>query len=179
MGGVVGFAIAYKNEVSLKKAVLSGVIFALVGFCLLYLLSFDNSDFEIQNIGLLTSVLGMVGVMIFASGLYATIAIPEHHSEHYFLHIDGNLKSRDVAIYKWMSRTGGNRMVTIGRHDRCYIDMDWDTTEGIDGPQAEVYLENETPYCKILSTNQVSRLTHGSSFRIGSTTFTYIEKDRN
>ena len=179
MGGVVGFAIAYRNEVSLKKAVLSGMIFALVGFCLLYLLSFDNSDFEIHNIGLLTSILGMTSVMIFASGLYATIAIPEHHSEHYFLHIDGNLKSRDVAIYKWMNRTGGHRMVTIGRHDRCYIDMDWDTTEGIDGPQAEVYLENETPYCKILSTNQVSRLTHGSSFRIGSTTFTYIEKDRN
>ncbi len=179
MGGVVGFAIAYRNEVPIKKAVISGVIFSLIGFCLLYLLSFDNSDFEVQHLGLLTSVLCMVGVMIFASGLYATIAIPEHHSEHYFLHIDGNLKSRDVAIYKWMNRIGGNRMVTIGRHDRCYINMDWDPTEGIDGPQAEVYLENEIPYCKILSTNQVTRLTHGSSFRIGNTTFTYIEKDRN
>lgn len=179
MGGVVGFAIAYRNEVSLKKAILSGMIFALVGFCLLYLLSFDNSDLEIHNIGLLTTTLGMASVMVFASGLYATIAIPEHHSEHYFLHIDGNLKSRDVAIYKWMNRIGGNRMVTIGRSDRCYIDMDWDTTDGIDGPQAEVYLENETPYYKILSTNQTTRLVHGSSFNIGRTTFTYIEKDRN
>lgn len=178
MGLVVGWIVSYRNEVSVKKAMLCGMLFAMAGFCLLYLLSFDGSDLEIHNIGLLTNVLGLIAVMTFAGGLYACIASPEHHSERYFLHIDGNLKSRDVAVYKWMNRLGGHRMVTIGRSDRCYIDMDWDNSEGIDGLQAEVFIENDLPYCKIMKTNEVRRLTHGSSFHIGSTTFTYIEKDR-
>lgn len=178
MGPLVGLVVSYRKEVSTKKAVLSGLLFAMIGFCLLYLFSFDDSDFEFHYIGLLASVLCLVGVMIFAGGLYANIAVREHHSECYFIHVDGNLKGRDVAVYKWMNRVGGNRMVTIGRSDRCYIDMDWDTTEGIDGTQAEVYLENDIPYCRMLKTNEVIKLVHGSSFRIGTTTFTYIEKDR-
>lgn len=177
-GAAVGGVIAYRTEVSLKKAILCGLLFAMFGFCILYLFSYENSDFEFRNIGLLVSTLCMLGVMLFAGGLYACIAPHEHRSEHYFIHVEGNLKGHDVAVYKWMNRVGGNRMVTIGRSDRCYIDMDWDQSENIDGVQAEVYLENDEPYYKILSTNEVKRLTHGTSFRIGSTTFTFIEKDR-
>lgn len=178
MGALLGFVIAYRTEASVKRAVLCGFLFAMIGCCILYLFSFDDSDFEFHNIGLLASFLCMNGVMIFAGGLYACIAIRERHSEHYFLHVDGNLKGRDIAVYKWMNRVGGHRMVTIGRSDRCYVDMYWDQSEGIDGVQAEVYIENDVPYCRILKTNQVTQLSHGSSFRIGSSTFTYIEKDR-
>lgn len=177
-GAVVGYVIAYHTEISLKRAILCSFLFAMLGFCILYLFSFENSDFEFRNIGLLVSTLCMAGVMLFAGGLYACIAPHVHRSEHYFIHVEGNLKGHDVAVYKWMNRVGGNRMVTIGRSDRCYIDMDWDQSEGIDGVQAEVYLENDEPYYKILSTNEVKRLSHGASFRIGSTTFTYVEKDR-
>ena len=157
---------------------LCGFLFAMLGFCILYLFSFDDSDFEFHNIGLLASALCMTGVMVFAGGLYACIAVREHHSEHYFLHVEGNLKGRDIAVYKWMNRIGGHRMVTIGRSEQCYIDMEWDQSEGIDGVQAEVYIENDVPYYRIVKTNEVNKLSHGTSFRIGSSTFTYLEKDR-
>ena len=177
-GAGLGLVISYRTVVPVKRAVLCGFLFALLGFCILYLFSFDNSNYEFHYIGLLASMLCLVGVMVFAGGLYACLAVRERVSKLYFLHIDGNLKSRDVAIYKWMNRIGGYRVVTIGRSDRCYIDMDWDQTEGIDGIQAEVYMENEVPYCKLLRTNQTTKLTHGASFRIGRTVFTYLEKDR-
>lgn len=178
MGALVGFVIAYRTSVSVKRAMLCGFLFAMLGFCILYLFSFDDSDFEFHNIGLLASALCMTGVMVFAGGMYACIAVREHHSEHYFLHVEGNLKGRDIAVYKWMNRIGGHRMVTIGRSEQCYIDMDWDKSEGIDGVQAEVYIENDVPYYRIVKTNEVNKLSHGTSFRIGSSTFTYLEKDR-
>ncbi|MBO4328982.1 MAG: hypothetical protein J5831_06160, partial [Bacteroidales bacterium] len=178
MGAGLGWVIAYRTEVPVKRAMLCGFLFALLGFCILYLFSFDNSNYEFHYIGLLASMLCMVALMVFAGGLYACIALRERVSKRYFLHIDGDLKPRDVAIYKWMNRVGGYRVVTIGRSDRCYIDMDWDPTEGLDGVQAEVYMENDVPYYKILSTNQIIKLTHGTSFRIGRTVFTYLEKDR-
>lgn len=179
MGGVLGFVIAYRKEVSMRKAVLFGFLFAMIGFTVLYFFSYENSNFEFKNVGLITSTLGLLGTMTLGGGLYAGIATHDHHSKIYFLHIDGNLKSRDVAVYKWMSRDGGHRMVTIGRSDRCYIDMDWDNTEGIDGPQVEVFIENDSPFYRMINTNQVCRLSHGTSFRIGTTTFTFIEKDRS
>ena len=178
MGAGVGFVIAYRATVSMKRAVLCGFLFAMLGFGILYMFSFDGSNFEFHYISLLASLLCLIGVMVFAGGLYACIAIHDHVSKRYFLHIEGSLKSRDVAIYKWMNRTGGYRVVTIGRSDRCYIDMDWDNTEGLDGVIAEIYIENDVPYYKVLSTNQTIKLKHGTSFRIGKTIFTYIEKDR-
>ncbi len=177
-GAGVGFVVSYRSSVPMKRGVLCGFLFAMLGFAVLYLFSFDGSNFEFHYLGLLANMLCLIGVMVFAGGFYASIAQHEHVSKRYFLHIDGNLKSRDVAIYKWMNRTGGYRVVTIGRSDRCYIDMDWDDTEGLDGIQAEVYMENDMPYLKNMSSNAVSKLSHGTSFRIGKTVFTYIEKDR-
>ena len=174
----VGFVVSYRTEVSMKRAVLCSFLFAMLGFMILYMFSFDGSNFEFHYLGLLANLLCLIAVMVFAGGFYACIAIHEHVSKHYFLHIDGNLKSRDVAIYKWMNRTGGYRVVTIGRSDRCYIDMNWDDTEGLEGVIAEVYLENDVPYFKNMRTNQVNKLSHGTTFRIGKTVFTYIEKDR-
>lgn len=178
MGAGLGLVISYRTAVPIKRAVLCGFLFAMLGFCILYLFSFDNSNYEFHYIGLLASMLCLIGIMVFASGLYACIALREQVSKRYFLHIESNMKPRDVAIYKWMNRVGGYRVVTIGRSDRCYIDMDWDPTEGLDGVQAEVYMENDVPYYKVVGTNQITKLTHGTSFRIGKTVFTYLEKDR-
>lgn len=174
----VGFVVSYRTKVSMKRSMLCGFLFAMLGFSILYMFSFDGSNFEFHYIGLLANFLCLMGIMLYAGGFYACIALHEHVSKHYFLHIDGNLKSRDVAIYKWMNRTGGYRVVTIGRDERCYIDMDWDDTEGLDGVQAEVYIENDMPCLRNMHTDQVSKLSHGTSFRIGKTIFTYIEKDR-
>ena len=177
IGASLGFIISYKTKVNVKKAVIGGFIFAMVGFCILYLFNFDDSDFSFQYIGLLASFLCMLAVIIFTSGLYSCVSIPEKVSERYFLHIEGTPKTRDVAIYKWMNRRGGYRMVTIGRSETCYIDMDWDDTPGIDGVQAEVYMENDMPYYKMMANNKAVRLSHGTSFTVGKTLFTYLEKD--
>ena len=177
MGVSSGFIIAYKTKVSVKRAVIGGGLFAMLGFCVLYLFNFDDSDFSFQYIGLLASFLCMLAVIIYASGLFSFLAMPEKVSERYFLHIEGTPKTRDVAIYKWMNLRGGYRMVTIGRSDTCYIDMDWDDTPGIDGVQAEVYMQNDVPYYKMMASNKVVRLSHGTSFTVGKTVFTYLEKD--
>lgn len=177
MGLFVGFVVSYKTHVSVKRAMVSGCFFAFLGFCLLYMFSFDDSNFEFQNIGLLASFLCMTAVMLFSGGLCAFVAKPDAVSEHYFLQIEGTPKTRDVAIYKWMNRIGGYRVVSIGRSDRCCIDMEWDDTPGIDGAQVEVYIENDQPYYKIMATNQAKPLKHGTSFVVGKTTFTYLEKD--
>lgn len=177
MGPLVGLAVSYKTHISVKRAMTWGFFFSFLGFCILYLFSFDDSNFEFQNIGLLASLLCMLAVMLFSGGLCAFLATPDRVSDHYFLQIEGTPKTRDVAIYKWMNRIGGYRVVTIGRSDRCYIDMNWDDTPGIDGVQAEVYIENDQPYYKVLATNQVKPLKHGSSFVVGRTNFTYLEKD--
>ena len=177
MGLLVGFVVSYKTHVSVRRSMVWGLLFAFFGFCILYLFSFDDSNFQFQNIGLLASFLCMTAVMLFSGGLCAFLAVPDRTSERYFLQIEGTPKTRDVAIYKWMNRVGGYRVVTIGRSDRCYIDMDWDDTPGLDGVQAEVYIENDQPFCKIMATNQAKPLKHGTSFSIGKTTFTYLEKD--
>ncbi len=177
MGISSGFVIAYRTKVNVKRAVIGGGLFAMLGFCVLYLFNFDDSDFSFQYIGLLVSFLCMLAVIIYASGLFSLLAAPEKVSERYFLHIEGTPKVRDVAIYKWMNRIGGYRMVTIGKSETCYIDMYWDDTPGIEGVQGEVYMENDVPYYKNMSSNKAVRLTHGSTFTIGKTLFTYIEKD--
>ncbi len=175
LGIVVGFVVSYKTNVSMVKAMLGGFLFALLGFCTLYV--FDDRYFSFHNIGIMASVLCMLSVMIFSGGFCAIVSEPSRVSQRYFLQVQGAFKTRDVAIYKWINRTGGYRVATIGRSDCCYIDMDWDDSPGIDGVQAEVYVEDDTPYYKILSTNQTKTLTHGTSFSIGKTVFTYIEKD--
>ena len=177
MGLLVGLVVSYKTHISVKRSMVWGLLFAFFGFCVLYLFSFDDSNFQFQNIGLLASFLCMTAVMLFSGGLCAFMAVPDRVSERYFLQIEGTPKTRDVAIYKWMNRVGGYRVVTIGRSDRCYIDMDWDDTPGLDGVQAEVYIENDRPYYKDMATNQAKPLKHGSSFIVGKTTFTYLEKD--
>ena len=177
MGLLVGFVVSYKTHVSVKRAVTWGFFFAFVSFCVLYLFSFEGSDFEFQHIGLLASILCMLAVMLYSGGFCAFMATPDRVSDHYFLQVEGTPKTRDVAIYKWMNRIGGYRVVTIGRSARCYIDMDWDDSPGIDGVQAEVYVENDKPYYRNLATNQAKPLKHGTSFVVGRTRFTYLEKD--
>lgn len=177
MGAAIGFVISYKTHISIKRMTLGGFLLAMTGFCVLYLFNFDDSNFSFQYLGQLVSFLCMIAVIILSGGLFALTATRTRVSERYFLHIEGSLKPRDVAIYKWMNRIGGYRMVTIGKDERCYIDMEWDDSQGIDGVQAEVYMENDEPYFKMMSDNKAVRLKHGSSFIVGKTVFTYLEKD--
>lgn len=164
----------YKTEIELKSALIGGAVSVLFSFIVMFVLT-----------GEITS---MFSYMIYGAGLGCAIAVVHFASEKYFLRIDGCIKERDIAIYKWMSVTGGFNKVSIGKSPKCVLQMNWDSTEDISDRAVELYLENDRPYCQVLDAGVTQQgrtipkgttilLTQGSEFSIGKTRFTYIEKD--
>ena len=172
---VTAIVLWYKTEIKLRSALLGGAASVLFSFIVLYVLT-----------GPITS---MFSYMIYAAGLGISIAVVHFASEKYFLRLDGSIKERDIAIYKWMSVTGGFNKVSIGKSVNCVLQMNWDDSTGIGDRVVELYLKNDRPYCKVLDggVTQQGRtipqgvefvLVNGTEFTIGKTNFTYIEKDR-
>lgn len=164
----------FKTEIKLKSALIGGCISVLFSFLVIYLASGRFAP--------------VIGYMLYAAGLGGSIAVVHYASEKYFLRIDGCVKERDIAIYKWMSVTGGFNKVSIGKSANCVLQMNWDKSDTIGDRVVELYLEKSRPTLRVLD-NGVTRqgrslpkdtvipLTHGGEFTIGQTRFTYIEKD--
>lgn len=176
-GCAITWMISYKTEIKFKNALIGGLISVILSFINLFVVNFP--------------MVGMFSFMIYGAGLGTAIAVVHFVSEKYFLHIEGNMKPRDVAIYKWMSVSGGFNRVSIGKSVDCVIEMNWDDSPEIADKEVEIYLEYDRPYCLVIddgvyvgSNNwpmkkgEIMQLTHGTSFSIGKTKFTYIEKDR-
>lgn len=176
-GSGITWMISYKTEVDFKNALIGGLIAVLFSFINLFVFDFV--------------MVGMFSFMIYGAGLGTAIAVVHHVSERYFLHVEGTMKPRDIAIYKWMNVSGGFNRVSIGRSEDCVIEMNWDNSANIAQKQVELYLENDRPYCRAITDgtimggdnwplrkDEVIMLKHGTSFTIGATKFTYIEKDR-
>ena len=164
----------FKSEIKLKSALIGGCISVFFSFLVIYLASGQFAP--------------VIGYMLYAAGLGGSIAVVHYASEKYFLRIDGCVKERDIAIYKWMSVTGGFNKVSIGKSANCVLQMNWDPTENISDRAVELYLEKSRPFMRVLDdgvTRQgrtlpkgtVLHLSHGNEFNIGQTHFTYIEKD--
>ena len=173
----ITWIISFKTEIKFKNALLGGLISVILSFINLFVVNFP--------------MVGMFSFMIYGAGLGTAIAVVHYVSEKYFLHIEGEMKPRDVAIYKWMSVSGGFNRVSIGKSIDCVIEMNWDNNPNIADKQVEIYLEYDRPYCLVLADGvhvgsnnwpmkkgEIMPLTHGTSFSIGNTKFTYIEKDR-
>lgn len=173
----VAACLAVKSEVSVKNALMAGLLGAIVAYLLI-------SSLPVE-------IIGAIGCMLFGAVIGGAVAIVQYPSESYFLHVEGSTKQRDIAIYKWMNSAGGSRHVTIGRSDECVIQMTWDKSEQIADKQLELYLEKDLPYALALADGTVLdenaqplpvgktiRLKHGCAFTIGETLFTYIEKDK-
>lgn len=175
---VIALILSYKTDIKLKNALIGGLISVLVSFVVLFMGTFAKE------------ILSMFSYMIYAAGFGIAIAVVHHVSEKYFLRVSGPVKERDIAIYKWMSVTGGFNRVTIGKSIDCILEMNWDDAVNIADKQVEIYLENDRPYCKaledgtrlangqMLQKNQTILLHHGTEFTIGNSLFTYIEKDK-
>ena len=178
-GCSITWLLSFKSDIKFKEAILGGLISVVLSFVIIY--------------GLSSSVpaIGVLAFMIYAAGLGASIAVVHYTSENYYLHIEGPTKERDIAIYKWMNVAGGSNHVTIGSSPNCVIEMNWDNSEEIREKQVELYLDNDHPYClaltegttygdeqRVLKEGDSILLVHGSSFTIGNTKFTYIEKDK-
>lgn len=125
--------------------------------------------------------------ILYTLSVALSIAPSTHRSEHYVLSLTGNIKPVDVALYKWF-RTSPSEEVTIGRSVNCHLQITWDTTGTISPVQAKIILKNGilrmyaleegvTVRNKPWPLNKGLRLYHGTRFTIGTTTFTYKEKD--
>lgn len=106
-------------------------------------------------------------------------------SEKYFLHVTGEVKEMDIAIYKWMRQTP-DAFVTIGRSVDCQLHITWDATSDIAPVHAVIRQHAGVPYIspldgtvmvgnKAIPEGKDKRLHHGMTFQIGTTVFTFVE----
>ena len=88
-----------------------------------------------------------------------------------------------------MNDSGGNNEVTIGKSNRCVIQMNWDNSENIADMQAKLFIDpkRRVPMLKVLENGifydgkegrkeELHPLKHNLKFKIGNTDFQYIEK---
>jgi hypothetical protein len=130
----------------------------------------------------------LYSILFYYVSMAISVASALPNSERYFLKVEGAVKTMDIALYKWF-REAPDRPVTIGKSVDCSLQLSWDVQSNIEPVKAEIRLIHKVPYLvalergvcvgdKELAPNHRLRLTHGRSFTIGQTTFTYIEKDR-
>ena len=132
-------------------------------------------------------VLLLFTYFIFSIGLALCIAEPVSKSGRYFLRVEGPIKTMEIALYKWFD-AAPHQSVTIGKSVNCNLQMSWDLNGNIAPLQAEIKTDGiaiflhvvedgvELPGKQLVAGKSV-QLYHQSQFRIGQTTFTYIEKD--
>ena len=132
-------------------------------------------------------VLLLYSYMIYAVGMVLAIASAAPRSEHYFLHVHGAVKAMDVALYKWF-RANPSAVVSIGRSVDCSLQLSWDLQGNVAPVHAEIRLVKGVPKLyaledgvlvsgKSLPLDRSITLYHGTSFQIGQTSFSYLEKD--
>lgn len=166
----------YKTEIALKSALIGGCISVLFSFIVMFAIS--------------QPTISMFCFMVYAAGLGCSIAVVHHIAGSSFLRISGCTKERDIAIYKWMTASGGFNKVSIGKSPKCVIPMDWDKSDNIKDRVVEIYLENKIPFCRVLDEGMTKEgrsvkkgatimLVDGYKFNIGKTQFEYIEKEPN
>ena len=181
-GFIIAFIVSYGTDIKLKKALIGAAISIVFGLSSMYLsyLSF--------NIQMDTREFLLLSYLIYCMGFAVSVAATSPKSEHYFLKVEGPIKTMDIALYKWLSTPSRNKRVSIGKSVNCDLQMSWDLTSQIAPEQAEIQMKKGHIYLiaiedgvvlenKPLRVNVKKRLYHGMKFTIGKTKFTYLEKD--
>ena len=180
-GFIIIFCSAFNTRIAHNKLLLLLVV-------LLGLLSMNAWALLFHYMELDFRVMLLFSFIIFGVGLALCIASVAPRSERYFLKVQGAVKTMDIALYKWF-RNQPDRVVTIGKSVDCSLQLSWDIQSNVAPVQAEIRIKNQMPYLIALEpgvylgskparVDKKIRLYHGRVFRIGKTTFTYIEKDR-
>lgn len=123
--------------------------------------------------------------IFYALALAITIARKLPVCEKYFLHVNGEVKEMDIALYKWLRQTP-EAFVTIGRSVDCQLQISWDATSDIAPVHAIIRQRAGVPYLSsvdgdvivgnhTIDESRQLRLRHGMSFQIGTTVFTFVE----
>jgi len=177
----ITFCATYKTRVSVKPQWLLLAALLPVGIIFLRYLVFAQPTTDLR-------IFNLIVYMLYCAAVAYCIAVKSPRSERFFLRVEGPIKEIYVALYKWF-KTDPRGHVTIGKSVDCNLQTSWDT-EGIVAPiQAEIYLDDGVPHLLAIEdgvtadgnpidADDTIRLFHGRSFKIGRTTFTYIEKDR-
>lgn len=180
-----GFAITYCSTFATRIKHSKRFLFVsvLLGALCMYVwslfFSYMEKDFR---------VLLLLCFIVFSISVVACIAKVAPRSERYFLKVQGATKEMDIALYKWFRNNHG-QVVSIGKSVDCSLQLSWDIQSEVAPVQAEIRLIKKTPYLlamepgvfisgKPVRVGKKVRLYHGTTFVIGRTTFTYIEKDR-
>ena len=181
-GYIVAYAVAFKTDIKLKKALMGATISMVFSIASMYLWNYSTHS-HIDTRDLL-----LVSCLIYGIGLAASLAINFPQSERYFIKVEGPIKTMELALYKWMNAQVINRCVTIGKSVDCNLQMSWDINSAIAPKQAElkmiggniylIPLENGVTFKgKPAILDKRIHLYHGDKFVIGQTTFTYVEHD--
>lgn len=132
-------------------------------------------------------VLLLISCVFFAVGLAVSVAEMAPKSERYFLNVKGAMKEMDIAIFKWFLNDP-EQVVTIGKSIDCSLQMSWDIKGQVAPVQCEIRMVGDALRLtaledgvvvgeKALSVGKGIWLYHNTTFQIGDTTFTYIERD--
>lgn len=186
-GSVVMWLPTMKTQINFFHAAIPAVVASLLCYSMFYIIGLQ------EDMGVFFPLVNVPAIMVLGAGIGIGMAKDLHLSNKYFLHVGESIKGYDIAIYKWMSSSGGFRRVSVGKGMNCMIDMRWDDSNYIEGRQFELFVENDMPYCRVYTNNvkigtdnicttreegDVVQLRNGTVIRIGKTTFTYIEKDK-
>lgn len=177
---LIAFVSTYGTRVKLKRSII--LVAAGVSVVSLYLWSYLY-----MYIGVDFRVLLLFSYIIYAVGMVLSIASSAPKSEHYFLNVQGPVKTLDVALYKWF-RANPNAVVSIGKSVDCSLQLTWDLQGQVAPVHAEITLKKGVLRLKALEdgvtvagepleVDKEVSLYHGTRFQIGDTVFTYQEKD--
>ena len=178
-GFIITLCGTYGTRIKLRKSLLlPGIAVCILSMYAWWL--FFDADIDYR-------VLLLFSFIFYAVGLAVSVATLAPRSERYFLRVQGAVKEMDIAIYKWF-RNANDRVVTLGKSVDCSLQLSWDIMGHVAPVNAEIRLYKQVPYLVALEEGVFISgkpvvigkkvwLSHGKSFTIGNTTFTYIEKD--
>ncbi len=179
-GCIIALCVTWHTRIKFRKYwVLISLLLGLISMAL-WTVIYVDSVVDFRGVLLFSHVL-------FSLGLGLAIAKEAPRSEHYFLRVDGSVKTMDVALYKWF-RNNADEVVNIGRSVDCHLQLSWDINADIAPLHAEICRihdriclvpieEGVTSEGKPLEKGEALPLYHGTQFTIGKTNFTYLEKD--
>lgn len=181
-GFLIAFAVSYKTDIKLHKALVGATISILFALGSMYIWRYSHGS-QVDTRDLL-----LISCLIYSVGIAISLAVNFPRSERYFLRVEGPIKTMEIAIYKWMNSQYIHRRVTIGKSVDCNLQMSWDMNSDIAPVQAEIVSERGNLYLialeegvykkeQLMKLDTKIRLYHGDQFKIGQTLFTYVEHD--
>lgn len=175
----VALALTIKSSIPMKSALIGGGVSSIIGFIVLYFSSFAGQ----MNM--------LLDFIIYGGGLGASLVTVRMLAEKYFLVFKVAAKELRIPIHKWMNATGGGNKVTLGMTGDCEIQMNWEKSNKVAKEHAQLYIDHERqlPMLKSLATGVIYNtraelpvgkptvLSNGDTFKIGDTTFQYVETE--